>query len=373
MDEKKIEYLDVNSLVFDPDNPRLPQTLRDKKNDADYESSIIDWMLQFENVTELMGSIGEKGFFAAEPILVVPNGSGKYEVVEGNRRLTAVKLLNEPSLASKKKKAIEEILSEVRTDINLSSIPSIKFDKREEVLAYLGYKHITGVQPWDSLAKAKYLKQLLETIPDGSLNDKCRVLAKIIGSKANYVRLLLVGVDVFSRIEENNFYDIPALGEENFEFGVFYTALQKGNIASYVGIDFESDEPIQNLIDENLEDLTQWVFERNSEGFTRLGESRNLPKLNKILDEKFPKALVAFKEGGKTLDESARLTDHPLEVFQKSLNDSLSSLRVSRDYSHEIDRPTNSQLDTLKEIYSMSRDLYKLVQSKMIDLDDLEL
>lgn len=369
----KIEYISVEDLVFDPDNPRLPQTLRDKKNDADYESAVIDWMLQFENVTELMGSIGEKGFFAAEPILVVPNSAGKYEVVEGNRRLTAVKLLNNPSLASKKRKAIEEILGEAKSEVIPSVIPAIQFEERAEVLAYLGYKHITGVQPWDSLAKAKYLKQLLATLPDGTLNEKCRTLAKIIGSKANYVRLLLVGVDIYYKIEENNFYDISDLGEENFEFGVFYTALQKGNIANYVGIDFDDDEPIKNLNDKHLNDVTHWIFERNSEGFTRLGESRNLPKLNKILDEKFPKALASFKEG-KSLNEATRLTDHPQEVFQNSLNDSLASLKVSRDYSHEVDTPTDAQLDTLKDIFSMSRDLYKLVQSKMIDLDgDLDL
>ena len=129
-----------------------------------------------------------------------------------------------------------------------------------------------------------------------------------------------------------------------------------------------------NLNNNHLKDITHWIFERNAEGFTRLGESRNLPKLNKILDEKFPKALVSFKEGGKSLEEATRLTDHPLEVFQNSLNDSLSYLKVSRDYSHEINSPTESQLDTLKEIFSMSRDLYKLVQSKMIDLNsDLEL
>jgi hypothetical protein len=365
---KNIEYLKIDKLVFDPDNPRLPQTLRNNKNSPDYEKSVIDWMLQFENVTELMGSIGEKGFFAAEPILVVPNDSGKFEVVEGNRRLTALKLLKNPSLATKKKKAIEEILSGAMSEVN--EVPSIKFDKREEVLAYLGYKHITGVQPWDSLAKAKYLRQLLATITEGTLYEKCRTLAKIIGSKANYVRLLLVGVDIYSKIEEKEFYNISSLGEESFEFGVFYTALQKANIASYVGVDFDNDEPIKNLNEEHLKDVTHWIFERNSEGFTRLGESRNLPKLNKILDEKFPKALLAFKKGGKTLEESVRLTDHPLEVFQNSLNDSLSLLKISRDYSHEVEKPSDTQLDTLTEIRLIARDLHDLVKKRMNDIDD---
>ena len=56
-----------------------------------------------------MGSIGEKGFFQLNPLLVVKqHGKEMYEVVEGNRRLTATKLLNFPELANKRKKTIEE-------------------------------------------------------------------------------------------------------------------------------------------------------------------------------------------------------------------------------------------------------------------------
>ena len=330
-------------------------------------------MLQFENVTELMGSIGEKGFFAAEPILVVDNKKGSFEVVEGNRRLTAVKLLNDPGKATKKKKTIEEILLEAKTEVIPNKIPSIIFDDREEVLEYLGYKHITGVQPWDSLAKAKYLKQLISTLPPGDFYDQCKTLAKLIGSKANYVRLLLIGVDVYYKVEENNYFDIPGLSEESVEFGAFYTALQRSNISKYVGVDLDSNDPIGEIEPEKLKDLTRWIFEKNAENSTRLGESRNLSKLDKVLNSSFPKALDAFKEG-KSLDDSVRLTDHPLEIFQNSLNDSLNSLETARNYMHEIDKPTQVQADTLKQMFNLSRDLFKVVQSKMLedDLDNLD-
>ena len=370
MSYNQIEYIPVSDLAFDPENPRLPESLREKKGDAEYEALVINWMLQYENVTELMGSIGEKGFFAAEPILVVESNEGKFEVIEGNRRLTAVKILNNPAIATKKKKTIEEILEEVNEEMIPAEIPSIRFSHREEVLAYLGYKHITGVQAWDSLAKAKYLRQLLKTLPKAHFYEQCKTLAKIIGSKTNYVRLLLVGVDVYSMVEDNNFYDIPNLEEANFEFGVFYTALNRGNISKYVGIDFDSDDPAGNVNNNRLQDLTRWIFEKNSEGNTRLGESRNLAKLNKILDDSYPKAIEAFRDGKKTLDEATRLTNHPQQVFQKSLNDSLSSLEIARNYSHEINEPTETQLDTLKEIFQMARDLYRLTKAKLIDIED---
>ena len=45
-------------------------------------------MLDNANIIELMNSIGEQGFFTSEPIEVINSKTkGKYEVVEGNRRL----------------------------------------------------------------------------------------------------------------------------------------------------------------------------------------------------------------------------------------------------------------------------------------------
>ncbi|WP_346883697.1 ParB/RepB/Spo0J family partition protein [uncultured Algibacter sp.] len=370
MTNSQIEYIPIDQLVFDPNNPRLPSTVTSKQNEDDYENEVINWMLQFENVTELMSSIGEKGFFPAEPILVVKNSHGLYEVIEGNRRLTAVKLLNEPSVAKKKKNTIQDIISEAKSELIPTEIPSIKFDTRDEVLGYLGYKHITGVQPWDSLAKAKYLKQLQLTLPEDSFYNQCKTLAKIIGSKGNYVRLLLVGVNIYEVIEENSFYEIPNLNEETFSFGTFYTALGRENISKYVGVDFSEDNPIEGLNKECLGDLTSWMFKKNSENFTRLGESRNLTELNKILDPNFPKALDAFKNG-RTLVESVRLTDLPIEVFLKSLNDSLDNLKTSRDYLHEISEPISSAEDTLLEIQKIARMMRITVQDINLGNSDL--
>jgi len=365
----QIEYIPVADLVFDPENPRLPSTVRIKKADADYENEVINWMLQYENVIELMSSIGEKGFFAAEPILVVEVEEGKFEVIEGNRRLTAVKLLNNPTLAQKKKNTIADLMSEVRLGMIPTEIPSIKFENRSDVLGYLGYKHITGVQPWDSLAKAKYLKQLLETLPADSFSNHCKTLAKIIGSKGNYVRLLLVGVNIYDKIEEENFYEIPNLNEETFSFGTFYTALNRENIANYIGIIFSDENPIENLDEKNLKDISKWLFEKNSEGFTRVGESRNLTHLNKILDPTYPKSLQAFKDG-KTLFEAVRLTNHPLEVFIKSVNDSLTNLKIARDYIHEISDPVLTVEDTLLEISKLSRIMRIAIQDINIESAD---
>ena len=51
----------VESLVFDPENPRLPSTI-----DGNNEEEVLRWMLRDGALIELMGSIGEKGYFHGE-------------------------------------------------------------------------------------------------------------------------------------------------------------------------------------------------------------------------------------------------------------------------------------------------------------------
>src|SRR5690242_15594752 len=86
---KKIEELKSKDLDFDPRNPRFYRL-----SEGIADSLVVEEMLEDEGVQSLMSSIGHQGYFPGEPLLVVRTGRSKYIVVEGNRRLAAVKLLN---------------------------------------------------------------------------------------------------------------------------------------------------------------------------------------------------------------------------------------------------------------------------------------
>jgi len=61
-----------------------------------------DYIKETTSIEELMVTIAENGFFPGEPPIVEPSDkeTGKFVVVEGNRQLTAVKLLNDPSFCT---------------------------------------------------------------------------------------------------------------------------------------------------------------------------------------------------------------------------------------------------------------------------------
>ncbi len=360
MTQNNIVFLPYEKLEFDKDNPRLPHSVVNSNDEAD----VIDWMLKDASIIELMGSIGEKGFFAGEPLLGVAdtNNSGKYIIVEGNRRLTAVKLLHHPDLAKRKVNSIKIVADEAK--IKPSELPVLLFEKRKEILDYLGFKHITGVKQWSALAKAKHLRELQEHYrgSDIPISEQYRQLAKAIGSRSDFVRELLIGLDVYDKIYENGFFDIKGLDEESIDFGVYYNAFKYSNIPQFLGINKNENLPTKNLDIKKLEEITRWVSEKDSQGRTRLGESRNLSKINAIV--KAPEAIALFREG-RTLDDALLYTEEPYELFKKSISDSLYSIRDAQKNFHHVSEPQDTDFKTLNELTNIASDLKDLVELKM--------
>jgi hypothetical protein len=361
MATQEIREILIENLLLDPENPRLPSTYKNQN-----QEKIFEWMIRFENVIELMGSIGEKDYFKAEPILAIKDkNDNNFIVIEGNRRLAAVKLLNNPEKAQVKKLAISEIAAQAK--FKPKSLPIIEFEKREDILFYLGFKHITGPQNWDSLAKAKYLRLIQKTLSESNIREQYKSLAKIIGSNASHVKNLLIGLQVYDYLENNDFFNIKNLNEEYIDFGTFYTAINRENISKFIGLDIDSDTPTETINLSNLRELTIWMFEKNEANITILGESRNIKYLDKIVGNE--NALTYLRKG-KTLDEAKMLTDTPKEIFIKSINNSLNNIKIARDYSHFIEVPLQSMYDDLDELKKLCNSVLAIIRDKMTEVNE---
>lgn len=356
MKKIEIKYIAVDKLKYDPQNPRLPSTMVEGQN----EKEVINWMLTDASIIELMGSIGEKGFHPAEPLLVVADKKGNFIVIEGNRRLTAVKLLLNPSLATKRTTTIGQIVSEAKH--KPKELPVLEFEKRDEILDYLGFKHITGVKPWSALAKAKYLRELQTEYRSLPIQEQYRKLAKAIGSRSDYVEELLLMLDLYDRIQDKSYFGIEGLNEDTIDFGVYYNALKYSNIAEFVGIDKDSPKPTAKIQAKRLEELVRWISEKDSENKTRLGESRNLSKLNSVISQS--KALDLFRSG-RSLEDALMFTEEPYELFRNSIIDSIASLKTAQSNFHLVRTVNRTDLDNLNDIESIVSDLTALVEQRL--------
>ena len=57
-ESRTTEFISIENLKFDPENPRLPSGINGHK-----EAEVLQWMLSDATILELMGAIGERGYF----------------------------------------------------------------------------------------------------------------------------------------------------------------------------------------------------------------------------------------------------------------------------------------------------------------------
>lgn len=362
MDQQKIEFVELSKLQLDISNPRLPISFLNKEPN---EEDIINWMLEDASIIELMLAIGQNGFFVGEALLVVKDKEKRsFTVVEGNRRLTSLKLLDTPTIAKVHTKKIQKVLEE--TSERPKKIPCIIFKSKDEIIQYLGYRHVTGIKSWGMLEKARYLNNLIPTLISKNIQEQSKELAKKIGSRSDYVKRVLVAYKIYEEVQDNGFFKIAKLDDTTIHFNYFADSLRHENIKSFLNIKIEDNEPLKDLSLQNLESLTKLFFEKNSQNRSRvLGNSDNLTKLNKILaDEEVTKKLIL---DGESLDDCYSLIEVNSDSFHSELMDSLKNLKNANSYIHRIKNHNSSDIDTLKEIVDLCKTIRNSIQSKSDD------
>ena len=118
MPHESIDNIDIGNLLLDEKNPRLPSSRGRKQRD------MLLYIARKTSITEIMSAIAENNYFPGEPLVVLPTNDDKYVVVEGNRRLTALMLPQDPSLYPKNRRVQE--ISET-ADFRPKSIPCVIF------------------------------------------------------------------------------------------------------------------------------------------------------------------------------------------------------------------------------------------------------
>lgn len=369
--KKEAQSSSISSITFselhlDFENPRLPESLERT------EVSIIDYIAKTTSIEDLMSAIAENGFFPGEPLVIVEDRPGFKVVIEGNRRLTAVILLHNPNRCSNPSKRMLEIASNAKNKPEF--LPTV-LRTREDSLPYLGFRHITGIQPWDPLAKARYLYKIYElSANQPDYKDRYFRVAQTIGSRSDYVKRSLDALAVYRVIEEKSFFDIEQLDESSIKFAVLSTALADERIAKFVGIinsGFENEYtcPIShpNSIDlEATKFLTEWLYKRDDKGETKVGESRNLRKLSAIVAN--AQALKALKEGAR-LEVAYELTTDNTKDFIDLLYQAEANLSQAASMVATVDYDSDA-LETTKNLRSVITLIGKNLQDKRHDEDD---
>ena len=345
------DTIKICKLEFDTSNPRLPTFVQHST-----EQDIIQYLAANTGIENLMTSIGENGFFPGEAIVVTSSKKeGFFTVLEGNRRLAALRLLQDPELMPRSRRIARAAELAIHKPVE---VPAYIVRDRIDAMQYLGFRHITGVQRWDPLAKARYLKQLFD-LQTGDPASCYRAVAREIGSHTPTVRDNLDALSAYNIIEKEGFYDINGLDESTFQFGVFYTAVRNADIARFIGVrqdDAEVHPTMEpdKLNKDNLKELAEWMFKEESRGgtrrrTTRLGDSRNIADLGAAIAH--PDGLRQLRLGG-SIESALQATVDTRDEFIRHMTAAVDSLKEANSNLHAVTNPDSAALSITEEAYS---------------------
>ncbi|TAK67885.1 MAG: hypothetical protein EPO19_09975 [Betaproteobacteria bacterium] len=295
----RLDRVSPDLLEFDPGNPRFGGAGTQKT-----QPEISEMLLKEPHLaSQLVDSLVENGFIDYEPLVVRKKSptSDKYVVIEGNRRLSAVRYLRQHLQEYPLRKS------------DIDTVPILVFESRQtteekkHVRAYLGVRHLLGIREWPPLSKAQFLER--EAAAVGSLDT---VLKEVRLTKSQARRFLIP-----YRLLMKAGKEIPP-GEE---FWVLAEALSRTGVKEY--IDLETNDALEITayskakLTRVLEDLygpTSPDGNRRIAAKRRVAETRQLSVYAKVLASEKAREVL---HSGKELSEAAIYVDTKAESLER--------------------------------------------------------
>lgn len=229
----KKQHFKVTTLELDPLNPRIPPLV-----ETPSQREIAAHLVEHEDVYELAKLIADfGGLYPSESLIAVEEG-GKKIVVEGNRRLAALKLLNSPDMAP------DHMKGKFRSLIH--NLPKQAIEEAEVVLApsraaaapLIVARH-TGdvVKRWSRAQQAKYIRTLVQG--DQTIEDVAKAVQMTPSEVRNFLRtdtmLQLAHVAPVSETVRK------ALDDKGFSVTTLERLIQSASGQKFLGVRFDSD------------------------------------------------------------------------------------------------------------------------------------
>jgi hypothetical protein len=314
--------LPLARLRLDPANPRLPDDVPKDQN------ALLAYMAEAYEPIEIARSIAAHGYFASEPLIVIKEGAS-YTVVEGNRRLTALTLLANTSRAAEIGLDDADEWEKIALSAPLpEELPVVVAGSRDEVAPIIGYRHISGIEPWDPWAKARFLANLIDT--DGLDFDEA---ASLVGETEREVRAHYRNYRVERQARKTFKLDTSPVQDS---FGVFTRAMQNPQILQFIGAPSTEKtavgtDPLPSANKSKVRELFSWVFGSENQDPV-ITDSRKLTELGAVLAS--GEALAQLRKT-RDLEDAFAAAGGLCERLVSRLTHAASSLQAAQTDFHE--------------------------------------
>lgn len=285
--------LDVNIKLIEVDkkNPRLVPYLEDPNSATQLD--LISVLYENFDTEVVAMSLVENGYFDEEPIIIIPNkipvnfsfssfrnepdklasaiqglidkNEIDFTVLEGNRRVSAIKLITNSEL--RKSLNIDKIYpktDEISIIDDISNIPCIIYESREDVSAYLGVRHIAGLLKWEAFAQAAYTASVIEQEMNKglSISDSIKQVQKVVGDRSDKLRKQYITYKLFLEAKNNLEFNVRPIINK---FSLLTVAYNSASIREYLGVEGYSKvnldtELITSDKYEEFKNVLTWIY-----------------------------------------------------------------------------------------------------------------
>ena len=260
--------------------------------DADRDASdeeIIARLYRAEDLGELLQSIAANGYLDIEPLIVLEDGD-RLIVLEGNRRLAAIRLFREPDLAarvsgrSRVNIRLPNVTGSYRSTLDRVSVYRVA--GREDARSFIGFKHINGAAKWESYAKARFAADWYR---DGDVS--LAEIAGRIGDKHDTIKRMVNAIYVLEQAQAAGIFSIDDRMNPRFNFSHLYTALSRAPYMEFLGLGAAwsrydpSPDPVPDGKMGHLSEIFRWIYGSKEEGVDPVVQSQNpdVKRLGEVL------------------------------------------------------------------------------------------
>ncbi len=316
------QLVSISSLYLDASNPRFSGGEKETS-----QNEIVKTLWREMAVDEIAYSIVANGYFPHEVIIGEKRQDGKYVIIEGNRRVAAVKLLLDPKLRKYVGAGATELPSlTAQQKEGILQLPFIEY-KRSAIWQYVGFKHVNGPQPWESSSKAHYIAWV-----HNSLGKSLDQIANQIGDRHSTVKRLYRGLMVLEQAEKAKVFNREDRFKKRFAFSHLYTALDQLGFQQFLRISKEKSfkpNPVPKGRVKQLGEVCKWLYGSKSQGMEPIIRSQN-PDLRQLDEVLQSKNSIAALRSGLTLIRSLEISSGDERLLREALVVAKQALQEAR-------------------------------------------
>lgn len=368
----------IELIDLDPSNPRIVTYTSGEKDLSQID--LISILYEYFDTQTVAMSLVANGYFDEEPIIIVPNSYPedfsleaysdtdklakaikklvqenkiRFTVVEGNRRLSTIRLLLDEEL--RKQIGVEKsypVVTNPEIFDDIKKIPCIIYNSRDEVSSYLGVRHISGLLKWDAFAKAAYIYETIGNKIDTGIDDDDAIkrVQEIVGDRSDTIRKQYVAYRLFLEARDDLSFDVKPLINN---FSLVTVLYNSPGIREYMGVDSYSKVnlserivPINSL--ENFKNVLTWIFGDASTGERPvLTDSRNITnKLSYVVNNEYAREYLI---NHRDLDGAFEHTNGEKEFLNKNLTRAARAIQTSLQFAYKY-KKDEDLLKRVKEL-----------------------